>query len=127
LISRLEGTVSSTEVQEEEPAEDVESEVVSPNLMSVVEDVEQRATLLAAISDISWKMGDSSNSIQYLQTAAHLAPKSPQHTTWRQKLAQRQSVVRRARTNAARRPVVHDALEQSIAVRPRLVAAKESR
>jgi tetratricopeptide (TPR) repeat protein len=127
LISRLEGTVSSAEVQDEDAAQVGAFEAVSPIATSVAEDLEQRATLLAAISDISWKMGDSANSLQYLQTAARLAPKSPRANSWRQKLAERQTVIRRARTNATRRPVVHNALDQSIAVRPRLVAAKESR
>jgi len=88
---------------------------------------ENHAALLVAASDVSWHMGETSSSMQYLQTALRLARTSPQRTAWRQKLTQRQAVMRRLQANTARRPIIHTPLDQSIAVRARLIAAKEAR
>jgi len=88
---------------------------------------ESHAALLVAASDVSWRMGETSSSMQYLQTALRLSRTSPQRTAWRQKLTQRQAVMRRLQANTARRPIIHTPLDQSIAVRPRLVATKEAR
>jgi tetratricopeptide (TPR) repeat protein len=127
LIAQFEGTASSTAEQDTDAAEEETPDADATQPAAVVQDVGERAELLVAISDVSWRMGDAADAIQYLQSAVRLTPKSDQSGTWQQKLAQRQAVVRRARTNAARRPVVHGAVDQSVAVRPRLVAAKEAR
>ncbi len=87
----------------------------------------ERATLLAAVSDVSWRMGNTAESVQYLQTALGLAPKSPRHNAWQRTLTQRRGAVRLMQANVARRPVVHAAVDQSVAVRPRLIAAREVR
>jgi F0F1-type ATP synthase delta subunit len=72
-------------------------------------------------------MGDTASAVQYLRAALRFAPKAAQHGAWQQKLTQHQAMIRRAQANASRRPVVHAALDQSIAVRPRLVAGREVR
>jgi tetratricopeptide (TPR) repeat protein len=112
---------TADEAESDEPDDDSE-QPAKPRF-----DDAERATLLAAVSDVSWRMGDMSSGVMYLRTAVLVAPKSPQHSVWQQKLAQRRVAVQRARDNQERRPLIHTALDQSVAVRPRLVAAKEAR
>ena len=123
LIAGLEGLHASTDVQDAGAVED------TPPVRSVAatHDAMERASLLAAASDVSLKMGNAADAEQYLQKAVRLAPKSAQRSAWQQKLTQQRVVVRRAQTNATRRPVVHATVDQSVAVRPRLMAAKETR
>jgi len=83
--------------------------------------------LLAAASDVTWRMGETSTSMQYLKAAIKFTRTSAQRAALRQKQAQRQAVLRRIEINTTRRPVIHAPLDQSVAVRPRLVAEKESR
>jgi tetratricopeptide (TPR) repeat protein len=124
LIGELEGILSQTAEQGSD-APQTEAEDVAPVVVTRV--VQERASLLAAASDVSWKLGETADAVNDLQAALRLARKSAERTAWQQKLAQRRSVVRRAQTNASRRPLVHGAVDQSVAVRPRLVAAKEAR
>ncbi len=94
---------------------------------AVTQDMAERASLLAEVSDVSWKMGDTANAVAYLKNALRLGPKSTQRNAWQQKLTLRRSVLIREQTNVTRRPVVHGTPDQSIAVRPRLLAAKGAR
>jgi len=127
LLAGLQGTAT-------QPPEDAEDAVESDAPESAPKkpatprlDDTERAALLAAVSDVSWSMGDTLDGVGYLRTAARLAPKSAQHAAWQQKLALRRSIIQRAQANQARRPLIHSPLDQSVAVRPRLVAAKEAR
>ena len=88
---------------------------------------ENDTALLAAASDVTWRMGETSTSMQYLKAAIKFTRTSAQRAALRQKQAQRQAVLRRIEINTTRRPVIHAPLDQSVAVRPRLVAEKESR
>ena len=115
LVEKLQPSTASTPDNE------------SSSATTVHADSEAQAALLAAASDVSWRMGETTSAVQYLKTAVQLARNSPQRTAWRQKLVQRQAAIRRAQANAARRPVIHAPLDQSIAVQPRLMAAKEAR
>jgi len=131
LIAQLEGTVPTSEVQDADAAEtdaakddEDQPDAVPTKPTALMQDVEERAGLLVAISDVSWKMDDSASSVEYLQTAVRLSPKSPLNNAWQRKLADRRAALRRARANTARRPVVHATVEQSVVVRPRLLVAR---
>ena len=128
LLDTLQLPASTTDT---EPSVETTVDADSPQQAATEVPLEQaadsRAALLVAASDVAWRMGETSNAMQYLQAAIKLARPSPQRTAWRQKQAQRQTVLRRTQANAIRRPVIHAPLDQSVSVRPRLVAAKESR
>jgi hypothetical protein len=126
LVKVLEGSGGGDTERENGAVEsEVQPSVTARSTSSA--DGAERASLLAAVSDVSWKMGDTASAVQYLRAALRFAPKAAQHGAWQQKLTQHQAMIRRAQANASRRPVVHAALDQSIAVRPRLVAGREVR
>jgi len=132
LLDRLQSSPAST--PDTEPSGEITANADSPQQASSeathetqTDSSESNAALLVAASDVTWRMGETPSAMQYLQAAIKLARTSPQRTAWRQKLTQRLAVVRRTQANTARRPVIHAPLDQSVAVRPRLVAEKESR
>jgi tetratricopeptide (TPR) repeat protein len=86
-----------------------------------------RAELLSEVSDVSWRLGQESESLQYLQRAVRLAQDIQQKKLWQQKLLQHRAVLHREQLNVARLPSIHASLDQNSAVRPRLQPAKEAR
>lgn len=91
------------------------------------EERSDNAALLAEVADVSWRLGNEAESMQYLQQAVRMTVDVPLRKSRQQTLSRRRVAIHRERINASRIPTIHAALEQSSIVRPRLQPAKEAR
>jgi predicted Zn-dependent protease len=96
-------------------------------LPSRVPSREQKARLAAALSSVEEHLGRLPQAIQYLQTARTLETTTAGRAAVRRTLMRLQRETNRMAANAARRPVIHNALEQDRVVRPLLAAVAETK
>ena len=105
--------------EEEEEYRD-ESDVLSSGdaLLSRV----QRAQVSQMIADAMVRVGRFPDALSFYQTARSLETSAGNRKALNRKIAQTKAVLKIQRENAARQPLLHEALEQDRVVRPRLVA-----
>jgi len=82
----------------------------------------QRARVSQLIGDTMWQVGRLQDALPYYQSARSLETADSSRKTLSRKIADIRSVLRIQQENAARRPLLHEALEQDRVVRPRLLA-----
>ena len=82
----------------------------------------QKAQMAWAIAGVLERLNRQNEALPYLQLARKLEKAPDRRKAIRVKIADIQSLLRRQRLNAARQPILHEALEQDRVVRPRLLA-----
>lgn len=83
---------------------------------------EQRAQILQKIGDVMMKLHRSAEALSYYHVARRSESSASVRQTLSRKIADVQALLRIERENAARQPLLHEALEQDRVVRPRLLA-----
>jgi predicted Zn-dependent protease len=109
-------------VGEAAETQDTESDgnLAPPDTLGKIPEAEQ-AAVAAEFATVLERL-NLPNVTQYLQIAIHLEPTAARRAELRGHLAAVRAANKRLSENAARRPIVHDALEQDCPVRPQLVA-----
>ena len=82
----------------------------------------QRARLSKLIADTMARVGRFPDALPYYQTARNLETSAENRKQLNRKIADMKSVLKIQRENAARQPLLHEALEQDRVVRPKLLA-----
>ncbi|HYM75342.1 MAG TPA: BTAD domain-containing putative transcriptional regulator [Candidatus Dormibacteraeota bacterium] len=82
----------------------------------------QRVRVSQLIGDAMTRLGRYPDALSYYQTAHSLETAAAARKALNRKIADTKSVLRIQRANAARQPLLHEALEQDRLVRPRLLA-----
>jgi hypothetical protein len=82
----------------------------------------QDATVAQTIGDTMNRVGRLADALSYYQTARRLEPSLAVRKTLLRKIADVKSALHIEQQNAARQPLLHEALEQDRVVRPRLLA-----
>ena len=82
----------------------------------------QRARVSQRIADTMTRLGRFPDALSYYQTAHDLETEVPARRALNRKIADTKASLRILRENAARQPLLHEALEQDRVVRSRLVA-----
>jgi len=97
----------------------------APSAQSVTEtqlSVAQRARISQMIGDTMARLGRIADALSYYESARSLETSAAVRKTLSHKIAESKASLRIARENAARQPLLHEALEQDRVVRPRLQA-----
>ena len=74
------------------------------------------------VGNVMAKLNRLSDSLPYLEAAYKLEKTPARRREINRKIADVRTLLRRQQLNAARQPILHEALEQDRVVRPRLVA-----
>jgi hypothetical protein len=82
----------------------------------------QQAEVARMVADTMIRLGRTDEAVSYYQTARGLETSSEIRKTLLRKIADAKSALRVQHQNAARQPLLHEALEQDRVVRPRLLA-----
>ena len=82
----------------------------------------QRARVSKLIADTMVRVGRLPDALSYYQTARSLETSADNRKLLNRRIAETKSILRIQRENAARQPLLHEALEQDRVVRPRLLA-----
>ena len=82
----------------------------------------QRARLSKLIADTMARVGRFPDALPYYQTARNLETSAENRKQLNRRIADMKSVLKIQRENAARQPLLHEALEQDRVVRPKLLA-----
>ncbi len=102
--------------------DDSTENVNDPNLAAVQIARGEQARVAALIGDAMMHEGRIADALPFYQTARHLEDSPKERATVLRKIAQAKSALREESENAARQPILHEALEQDRLVRRRLVA-----
>jgi len=97
----------------------------APGAQSVTEtqlSVAQRARISQMIGDTMARLGRIADALSYYESARRLETSAAVRKTLSHKIADSKATLRIAPENAARQPLLHEALEQDRVVRPRLQA-----
>jgi len=82
----------------------------------------QRARLSKLIADTMTRVGRLPDALSYYQTARNLETSAENRKQLNRRIADMKSIMKIQRENAARQPLLHEALEQDRVVRPKLLA-----
>ena len=82
----------------------------------------QQAEVTGMIGDAMTRLGRTAEALSYYQAARRLETSAEIRKVLSRKIAGAKSVLRIQHQNAARQPLLHEALEQDRVVRPRLLA-----
>ncbi|MGA7077879.1 MAG: hypothetical protein WBY61_04125, partial [Terriglobales bacterium] len=82
----------------------------------------QRAQVAETIADTMMRLGRLGDAVSYFEIARRSETASSSRQQLAHKIAAAKAELRIERQNAARQPLLHEALEQDRVVRPRLVA-----
>jgi hypothetical protein len=82
----------------------------------------QRARVSKLIADTMARVGRFPDALSYYQTARNLETSTENRKQLSRKIADMKSILRIQHQNAARQPLLHEALEQDRVVRPKLLA-----
>ncbi|HKV77206.1 MAG TPA: hypothetical protein VJP02_03660 [Candidatus Sulfotelmatobacter sp.] len=82
----------------------------------------QRARVLKLIADTMARVGRFPDALSYYQTARNLETSAENHKQLNRRIAEMKSILNIQHQNAARQPLLHEALEQDRVVRPKLLA-----
>jgi hypothetical protein len=82
----------------------------------------QRARVSKLIADTMVRVGRFPDALSYYQTARSLETSPENRKQLNRRIADMKSILKIQRENAARQPLLHEALEQDRVVRPRLLA-----
>ena len=82
----------------------------------------QRARVSKLIADTMVRVGRFPDALSYYQTARNLETSAENRKQLNRKIADMKSILKIQHQNAARQPLLHEALEQDRVVRPRLLA-----
>ena len=110
--------IASSGEEEEDSAEESNSESVPDTQLSRPE----RAHAAQLIGDTMSRLGRLTDALSYYQNARSLETSATVQKALSRKIAETKSVLGIVRENAARQPILHEALEQDRVVRPRLLA-----
>jgi tetratricopeptide (TPR) repeat protein len=107
-------------ISEEPPADEEETpaEVHAP----VKVPLSLQAQIAWEVGNVMAKLDQLSDSLPYLRAALKLEKTPARRREISRKIADVRTMLRRQQLNAARQPILHEALEQDRVVRPRLVA-----
>ena len=106
-------------------SEDEEEADNEPDTMRSVQgqlSPEQRARVARLIADAMVRVGRMPDALAFYQTARRLERSGDNRTLLNTRIGEIRSMLRIQRANAARQPLLHEALEQDRVVRPRLLA-----
>jgi tetratricopeptide (TPR) repeat protein len=107
-------------------APEAPSETAPPDTMSKIPRAVQ-AEIAAELAGALEHLGRRNESVQYFQMAIRLDSDSARRAALRRQLAAVRTVLKRQADNAARRPIIHDALEQDRTVRPQILEPAAAR
>src|SRR5579862_4378249 len=82
----------------------------------------QQSEVAGMIGDAMTRLGRTAEALPYYQSARRLETSAEIRKALSRKIAGAKSVLRILHQNAARQPLLHEALEQDRVVRPRLLA-----
>lgn len=82
----------------------------------------QQVQVAQTLGDLMLRLQRPNEALPYFQTARHLETAAANRKVLDKKIADLKAMVRSQQQNAARQPILHDALDQDRIVRPRLVA-----
>jgi hypothetical protein len=82
----------------------------------------QRARISKLVADTMTRVGRFPDALSYYQTARSLETSAENRKQLNLKIADMESILKIQRKNAARQPLLHEALEQDRVVRPKLLA-----
>ena len=114
-------TGSEEEIISEEPPSD-EEEMPEQVAAPVKVPASLQAQIAWDVGNVMAKLNRLSDSLPYLQAAYKLEKTPARRREINHKIADVRTLLRRQQLNAARQPILHEALEQDRVVRPRLVA-----
>lgn len=78
--------------------------------------------IAAELANVFERLNRLNDAERYLQLGARLESAPARRATLRHRLAAVRAILKRQAGNAARRPIIHSALEQDRTVRPQLIA-----
>ncbi len=104
--------------EEEESAEESEVPGAADSQLSRA----QRARVSQLIGDVMARVGRLPDALSYFQAARNLETSAATRRVLNRKIAETRAALKLQHGNAARRPLLHEALEQDRVVRPRLMA-----
>ena len=110
--------IASSGEEEEDTSEESNTPSVPETQLSRVE----RARVALMIGDTMSRLGRLADALSYYQNARSLETATTVRKTLTRKITETKSSLRILRENAARQPILHEALEQDRIVRPRLQA-----
>ena len=96
-------------------------DTTAPGALSKIPKADQ-ALIAAQLGGVLEHLNRLHEAATYLQLAARLESAPASRTALQRRLAAVRAVIKRQAENAARRPIIHEALEQDRTVRPRRVA-----
>jgi hypothetical protein len=100
---------------------DTPRNVSPPDTLGKIPQAEQ-AAIAADLATVFVQLRRLNDAERYLQLAVRLESAPARRTALRRQLADVRAILKRQAGNAARRPLIHDALEQDRTVRPQLIA-----
>jgi cellulose synthase operon protein C len=110
--------IVSSEAPEETNNDDSTTPAVAASALSRV----QRAQVGKMIGDAMVRLNRLSDAVPYFENARQSESSAPARKELNRKIADAKATLRLQRQNAARQPLLHEALEQDRVVRPRLLA-----
>lgn len=112
---------NASEESADSQADETPTRITPPATLTRIPRAEQAAIAsnLAAVLEHLNRLNEAT---QYLQLAIRLEAAPAGRTALRRRLAGLRVIIKRRADNAARRPIIHDALEQDRTVRPQLIA-----
>ena len=81
----------------------------------------QQIKVADSSGDIMLRLKRPNEALAYFQTARHLETEAPNQKVLDKKIAELKALIHIQRQNAARQPILHEALDQDHIVRPRLI------
>jgi len=122
LDNTTEGTNEEEQIANSGSDEEGADETTAPARSDAQLSAAQRARLSQMIADAMIRLDRTADALPYYQNARKLEPSVTIRKALSRKIADAKSDLRILRENAARQPLLHEALEQDRVVRPRLQA-----
>ena len=116
-VGEEEGIVNSI-VAEDETSDESSNPALTASELSRTE----RAQVAQMIGDVMIRLDRISDAVPYFETARQAESSASARKELTQKISDARATLRLQRQNATRQPLLHEALEQDRAVRPRLLA-----
>ncbi len=112
---------SDGEITPDVPIENQPSRSTSPSEKSTRD---QKAHLVQSVADAMKRVGRLEDALSYYQTARRIEVSPAGRKMLASEIADLKSILSLQRENAARQPLLHEALEQDRVVRPKLIARR---